>query len=190
MQNNILYKYRGIQEFRYFVDILLNERLYAANYFELNDPMEGHYIVDPMGGIDTDIKRMLKSEKEKLRLCALSRRPDIELMWAHYANGDRGIAIGATVDSNKYEVRDIKYQCSTPRIGRHNLDASTATDILSCKLDSWKYEEETRIFVKKSQFIKVQLHEIIIGHRMPDKDRAFIEKLVKKLCPYVNLTAR
>ncbi len=40
----MFYKYRGIKEFRYFVDIILNKRLFAAPYFDLNDPMEGHYL--------------------------------------------------------------------------------------------------------------------------------------------------
>lgn len=40
----LLYKYRSIENFQFFVDIILNKRLYAARYLDLNDPMEGHYI--------------------------------------------------------------------------------------------------------------------------------------------------
>ena len=64
------------------VDILLKNRLYAARYFEMNDPMEGQYIVDPNGSIDEDIKRSLEGAKKALRICSLSRSKDIELMWA------------------------------------------------------------------------------------------------------------
>ena len=39
----ISYKYRSVDNFRNFVDIILNNRLYAASYQDLNDPMEGHY---------------------------------------------------------------------------------------------------------------------------------------------------
>ena len=29
--------------FKNLVDIFINQRLYAASYFDMNDPMEGHY---------------------------------------------------------------------------------------------------------------------------------------------------
>ena len=40
----VLYKYRGIQNFRFLVDIILKNRLYAAKYSDLNDPMGGSII--------------------------------------------------------------------------------------------------------------------------------------------------
>ena len=36
-----LYKYCDVSNFRFFVDILLNNQLYGAKYDELNDPFEG-----------------------------------------------------------------------------------------------------------------------------------------------------
>ena len=41
-QNDLFFKYRDISNLRYFLDILLYNRLYAAKYNELNDPMEGN----------------------------------------------------------------------------------------------------------------------------------------------------
>ncbi len=41
-----LYKYRNIKSFEFFCDILINSRLYAAEYSKLNDPMEGIYRTD------------------------------------------------------------------------------------------------------------------------------------------------
>lgn len=40
------YKFRSLQNLRFFLDIIINERLYAAKYDELNDPMEGAYMID------------------------------------------------------------------------------------------------------------------------------------------------
>ncbi len=41
--NELLYKYRSLDNFKNFVDIILKNRLYAARYKDLNDPMEGQY---------------------------------------------------------------------------------------------------------------------------------------------------
>ena len=59
----MLYKYRGINSFRYFVDIVLNKRLYAAPFFDLNDPMEGHYLYSS-GELDSDVRDLIKNQKE------------------------------------------------------------------------------------------------------------------------------
>ena len=41
------YKYRSLSNLKRFIDILINNRLYAAKYIELNDPMEGFFLYDP-----------------------------------------------------------------------------------------------------------------------------------------------
>lgn len=40
----MLYKYRGFNNFEFALDIFVNQRLYAATYKKLNDPMEGRFI--------------------------------------------------------------------------------------------------------------------------------------------------
>ena len=41
-----LYKYRSLANMKRFIDILMNRRLYASKYLELNDPMEGFFLYD------------------------------------------------------------------------------------------------------------------------------------------------
>lgn len=40
------YKYRSLSNLRYFLDILIYKRLYMASYSELNDPMEGAFVIN------------------------------------------------------------------------------------------------------------------------------------------------
>ncbi|GGA77060.1 hypothetical protein GCM10011369_18700 [Neiella marina] len=184
----LLYKYRGIQSFRFFTDIILKQRLYAAPYFDLNDPMEGRYLYSQSGGsIDQDMKRLLKGEKEKIRICSLSRDPKNELMWSHYAEGHKGVAIGVEVDRNKYEVEPIIYD-GLHRVGLHNFHHGSAIDVLSHKLDVWQYEEEERVFVRNNkQYVNVKIREIICGSRMSTQDIGFITELVQKVNPKIEI---
>lgn len=184
----LLYKYRGIQGFRFFTDIILKERLYAAPYFDLNDPMEGRYLYSQSGGsIDEDMRRLLKGEKDKIRICSLSRNPNNELMWSHYAEGHKGVAIGVEVNRGKYEVRPIEYD-GLHRVGIHNFHADSATDVLSHKLDVWQYEEEERVFVRNNkQYVNVKVREIICGSRMSTQDKGFITDLVEKINPDIEI---
>ena len=37
--DQILYKYRGLENFKFFLDILLNNRLYASEYENMNNSL-------------------------------------------------------------------------------------------------------------------------------------------------------
>ena len=64
------FKFRSLQDLRRFVDIILNKRLFASRYNELNDPMEGVYLTDPR---NREVIRLLKTEKYRTRVCSLSK---------------------------------------------------------------------------------------------------------------------
>ncbi len=172
----MLYKYRGIKELRYFVDIVLNQRLYAAPYFDLNDPMEGHYLYNK-GELDSDVRDLIKGQKDKLRICSLSNINNNELMWAHYAEGHRGVAIGVTINTSQHNVAPVKYD-GLPQVGRQHIHNTTAQDILSHKLEVWSYEEEVRAFTIGKQYVDVEVNEILLGRSMSTQDVGFIKKLV------------
>lgn len=184
----LLYKYRGIQGFRFFTDIVLKKRLYAAPYFDLNDPMEGRYLYSQSGGaIDEDMRRLLKGEKEKVRICSLSRDPNNELMWSHYAEGHKGVAVGVEVNRKKYEVKPIQYN-GLHQLGLHNFHGNSAIDVLSHKLDVWQYEKEERVFVRDNrQYVNVKVKEVICGSRMSNQDKGFITDLIEKLDPSIEI---
>ena len=175
----MLYKYRGIKDFRFFVDIVLKKRLYAAPYFQLNDPMEGHYLYS-IGELESDVRELIENQKEKLRICSLSKLPDNELMWAHYAEGHRGVVIGVTIDENNYEVVPVNYS-GLRRIRRIDISNSTAREILAHKLTVWSYEKEVRVFVDSMFYVDVNVEKIIAGRSMSNQDFGFITELVAKL---------
>lgn len=178
----ILYKYRGIKNFRFFVDIILKSRLYAAPYFDMNDPMEGCYLYpEGSSGFDEDIQRLIKGEKDKIRICSLSENPENELMWSHYAEGHKGIAIGVEVDDSKYHVAPIIYD-GLHQLGMHNMHQNTAIEILSHKLDVWNYEKEVRVFLTgRKTTIDVEVKEIVFGRSTSTQDKGFIKDLVSNI---------
>jgi hypothetical protein len=96
MPQRLLYKYRSLTNFKSFVDIILRNRLYASLYKEMNDPMEGQYYYR-QGEYDPRTLRTIRDEKQNLRVCSLSRNNHHELMWSHYADGQRGVAIGVAM---------------------------------------------------------------------------------------------
>jgi hypothetical protein len=181
----ILYKYRGVQNFRFFIDIIMKNRLYAAKYVDLNDPMEGQYYYNK-GELDKSMLRKISSDKGELRLCSLSRKKDNELMWSHYSEGHRGVAIGLTVDSSKYDIRPIQYT-GIHYLNGGQIEQDTPREILSHKLNVWSYEEEERVFVTDKFYVDIEVKELITGRAMSNQDYSFIKEVVEKVNPSIKI---
>ena len=181
----ILYKYKSLQNFKFFVDIILKKRLYASKYKDLNDPMEGQYYYRE-GELRREIKEIILSQKNEYRICSLSRINNNELMWSHYADGQRGVAVGVKIDDTKYLVRQVQYN-GLSFIREQNYNQHTVIDILSHKLEVWSYEQEERVFVKRKNFIEVNVIEIITGRAMSNQDYSFLRELIEKIDPKIRI---
>ncbi len=182
---DILYKYRSLDNFRNFVDIIIKNRLYAAKYMDLNDPMEVQYYYQT-GELNRDIRNKLLEEKGELRLCSLSKVKNNQLMWSHYTNGQRGVAIGLRIDETVYTIKPIQYN-GLASIRNQDFNAQTAIEILSHKLEVWNYETEVRVFVSDKHFIDIKIEEIITGIAMSNADYGFVKELVEKINPSIRI---
>lgn len=181
----ILYKCRSLDNFKNFIEIFLKNRLFAAKYKELNDPMEGQYYYRH-GELDSVFRQRILDEKGQLRLCSLSRVNNNELMWSHYTNGQRGEAMGVCIDNSRYDVRPIQSNGLT-NLRNQDYNNQTAMEILSHKLEIWNYEEEERAFVRDRQFINVTVEEIITGRAMSNQDFGFLREIVERINPNIRI---
>ncbi len=178
------YKYRSLENFKNFVDIILNNRIYAAPYFKLNDPMEGLYIYDK-GTVNHEMVSKIKGEKKRIGICSLSRRSDSTLMWSHYANSHKGVAI-AVVVGHQHEIRPVKYEgLSYVQNATRFGSRETAMNILICKLEAWSYEEEERVFVTDTNYVDVSIAKIILGSKMDTRTKSLVKSLVSKINPNI-----
>ncbi len=107
-------------------------------------------------------------------------------MWSHYADGQRGVAVGVKIDDSKYTVRPVQYNDLT-FIQEQNYNQQTAIEILSHKLEVWKYEKEERVFIQGNHFIEVDVVEIITGRAMSNQDYSFLKELVEKINPNIRI---
>jgi len=105
----IYYKYRGLSNLEFALDIFINKRLYAAEFKYLNDPMEGTYIYSE-GTLDQNQINSIYQEKISNKICSLSANKNNMLMWSHYADGHRGFVIGIEiVPDENIDVKKVEY---------------------------------------------------------------------------------
>lgn len=157
----IYYKYRSLKDIERFFDILENKRLYASLYKDMNDPMEGFYYNNNL--LENIRVEKIKIEKLRNKICSFSGECDSKLMWAHYADSFRGVAIGFETSEN---VIPVKYD------GLYLADNSLNNEILTVnifhyKLREWKYENEYRVITRIKNHIKIRPTNIIFGLNVP-----------------------
>lgn len=167
------YKFRGLQNLKHFIDIILNKRLYVPRYDELNDPMEGVYLIDPSS---SNIIRLLKEKKYRTRICSVSKDYKHTLLWAHYADGHKGCCIEVSVPTERGVPEEINYVNDLPIIN----DLREGKDLLIHKSTVWEYEKEVRFF-SKNQFLNVKVHRVIFGKKITKEDFNFYKKLIQSI---------
>lgn len=180
------YKYRSLSNLKRFIDILINQRLYASRYLELNDPMEGFFQYD--AAVPRDFINTLRSEKSKTLICSLSKNYINGLMWSIYADEHKGCCIKLSVTSNSWTKLNVSYD-KIPAI--INGVGRTVEDILKIKSPQWKHEEEVR-FIKpnpnpQKPYVKIKIDTIYLGMKMSRTDVAFHTKMIKSINPSIQV---
>lgn len=166
------YKFRSSSQIEFALDIILNRRLFCADWRSLNDPMEGLYAYSTSPGNEPHAQRLVKGigdAKSQYKVCSLSADFQSHLLWSHYAGGFNGLAIEVDLPARDRNIRPVEYR------GVYAfLDMSQVTDendaartILFSKYQEWEYEREIRI-LHDSEFYYLQrpVARVIVGQRM------------------------
>ena len=177
--NNILYKYKTIDNWKYILDIFIKKRLYASKYTELNDPMEGQYFYKGNAEV-RELEKKLREEKQIIGICSFSKNYNSTLMWSHYANSHRGIVLGVRIGEKACRIEEVKYVDSIAKIDiTNNWPRFKAQEILTYKLSAWNYENEYRVigYMKK---VRVEIVELFLGCKIRTDDEEIIKSLAEK----------
>ncbi len=99
-----------------------------------------------------DVEReYIRQITENWVIYCLSDRPDVHLMWAHYADRHRGLCLGFLRDTPVIsEASPVTYakKLKTLRIG--TPDEKAARDAFLTKSEVWRHEREWRALIRRS----------------------------------------
>jgi Protein of unknown function (DUF2971) len=221
----IVYKYLSVDV---GMKVLTNSSIRFTQPAALNDPFEALWCLDEDSinetvnivrvGLEKDgetitpdreleIKNGVRELIEKLPydfsevigFLSLSKENNISLMWSHYADNHKGLAIGFDRDifHSTYPLCDVEYSPSRPTYKQKTDDAEKQfLDLLLTKSVHWHYEQEVRSVVRleKSEdsrelrnekylchlfkFPQESIKEIIFGARTTSTEREEIQQLL------------
>ena len=183
--DQVLYKYRGFGNIEFALDIFLNERLYAANFRSLNDPMEGRFRYSKVVYDKIKIREVI-IEKAEYRILSLSESPNNHLLWSYYAEGHSGFVVGVQIiPSNDIKVRKINY------VEDFHLEEVNAENILTMKHETWQHENEFRVlknnYGELDNFVNVKIKEVIFGKNTASGKSELLKNLIHKVLPTVEI---
>jgi len=123
--------------------ILRTGKFWCSQFYELNDPMEAIFRIE--AGNDWNVGKIFK-DKKKYKICSFAGSEALKdaRMWAHYANGFKGVAIEVEIkDENDSGVYKVNYNERIP-------SGANVLKILTRKNEVWSYEYEYR-FLKEDE---------------------------------------
>ena len=128
---------------RYGLDDLRQRRLKVALLDELNDPFDLWAIAQPNPVLRQAIRATKKQLAKECGMLCFSMDWHNPLLWSHYADRHRGVALGFDVEEEK--LKKVAYVETRPVLTK--IDFDVADWLLFTKFVDWQYENETRIYV-------------------------------------------
>lgn len=135
-----------------------------------------------------------KAVSKKYGLLCFSQCWDEPLLWGHYADKHKGIALGFEI--SKYEILEVDYQPKRFELALTNIpeldEKAFLTTLAKVKYQKWDYEKEYRIWVNLEDCILIDGHhfiqfgdslkvkEIVLGCKY-DNSKKYILELSKRL---------
>jgi hypothetical protein len=137
------------------INNLALRRLKVSRFSKLNDPFE-LLAADLFDHRDESALEKMKAQLDKTSaIICFSENWQNPLMWAHYADSHRGIALGFDIKDKflikmRYEKnrRKINFDTSTKKVIN---GPSVVERLISTKFAHWEYENEQRMHVSLDQ---------------------------------------
>ena len=141
----------------------------------LNDPAFNEKFTTPvLQAAEHELEARRKKWSRERGVACFSARPDILLMWSHYAIGHAGFCLEYdTSDLPFLNARPVRYRNKIPAINALDLIAAnpaTLDLLLLTKGMEWKYQQEWRIFAQKGnqpvEYVRECLSGIYFGLKL------------------------
>jgi hypothetical protein len=127
------------------VRALRDRRLKIARISELNDPFEflGWNVQD--AATRAELRAWKAAQNDVWGIVCFSRGWSHPLLWSHYADKHRGMALGFDVPDNDL-YSPVRYQRRRLPFPRREFGRDDVGDVVLTKFTAWRYEAEYRCF--------------------------------------------
>ncbi|MBD7978889.1 DUF2971 domain-containing protein [Serpens gallinarum] len=183
IKKSSFYKYKSLNDLEFLLDALLRQRFYAANYSDINDPMEGSIKIE--SECSRDLEFAWEGYIKRIGVVCFTKDPDASLMWSHYADGRKGCVIGFELIDNQ-PFSKVSYM-NKPKLRVDNFSMEMALEQLKFKAKHWSYENEYRCLVIDRKFLPVNIVSVTFGSRADSSKVDLIEHIITQCNPSIRV---
>lgn len=175
--------YHFISE-KFGLDVILNQHLKVSMIDDLNDPFELMSSYSANSKSFQEVMRLKKRMADEFGVLCFSKNRNNPLLWSHYANRHRGVALKFWVNDQialpiKYSKERFKIDLDEIKKLKPDLTWKEAEGLWLTKFESWQYEEEIRIICKQSSCIKMNN---LLFHPLSNSSIFLLEIILGPLC--------
>lgn len=150
---------------------------------ELNDPLEGRYEIH-LGVKAAKSERMMMDRIEfaraELRIASLSAVPDNFLLWSHYADGHKGVAIEIEIPREHPDLIEITYSPFSSVFTEKVQTNEDMRHLFNGKSEEWSYEREYRVVAPLQHFeLPHAISRVLLGPLVPEDQ----ERILRAVLP-------
>lgn len=186
-----LYLYRPLNKNTF--SLLTNNYLWFSHPSVFNDPLDSKYYQNAVN--ETDLLHILK----EVRIRSFAHKKEIEniLLWSHYADKHKGIAIEYEIDTDELIKKNIilcnvDYCNSIMLKNAPNIGDYGKSFFIKSKV--WSYENEWRMVTLSSNLIDgnklfngFKIKSIVFGLLTDSEDIETVKKILGKSCKYYKM---
>ena len=177
-----LYRYMSLNNLWHVLDIAVRNRVYCAHWTQLNDPLEGHYELYFRGKDDpgrTQVESALKANRDRHRIASFSEDHSNILLWSHYADGHKGVALEVEIDTEDPTLTQIVYSDFYSVFSEDTDVTMNHPHVFNGKTPEWRYEKEWRIITTYEYFtLDTPCSRILLGPLIPMDRRTTLERIL------------
>jgi Protein of unknown function (DUF2971) len=141
------------------LDVIRNQRLKVSQLHDLNDPFELTAVELSDREFRNEYKMFKREMAEKYGILCFSKTWKSPLLWSHYANRHKGVALefevldsvahSVTYRRNRYVLNYEMQSGHTPPFDKRDIQGIWLT-----KYKQWEYEDEVRVILRKTECYK------------------------------------
>ncbi len=186
-----IYKYKSLANLWHTLDIVVNQRLYCAHWWELNDPLEGRYEIylgEKSDRLESLIASRIEKAKDTYRVASLSADPTNFLMWSHYADGHKGVVIEVEIPDGHEDLTKVIYTPFSSIFTDKLLTKEDMRHLFNGKGEEWAYEEEYRIVIEGQFFtLPMPVERILLGPLVSEDQATILRKILPETVDIVRM---
>lgn len=183
---------------KFGLEAIKKQRLKITTLKDLNDPFEFQALYSDDKKNRDALARSVKKTFEKVGIICFSKSWSNPVLWSHYAECHKGLALGFDVpDKNIHKViyKSNRVKTSILREAPNSiLSHEPHQKAMKTKYKHWKYEDEARLFCalndidsdtglyfESFELLGIDLKEVILGALYePENDSQIKEQLSKE----------